>query len=342
MKTLAQHRKRLSHRMPTTATLALVGLALGLATTSCTEVHIASPEQADKLANLRGDLEEENALVQYQSKKKEQAKRAGQDADALYDDAEPLRKTPEFQAILKDAKTKVAAVKKVDYIKRPAQTIEACIKVAETAKRAEAVDECIERTPAPEDYDPVKTSAVVAASLALAVGALAALRSARRRIDPVVQAGQKLNLTVEQGQTHTVLTGTYQGTKIKVESSPPEAGQGDRFLRVVVESNVDPAVVVRFGPLAPPSGLDLPDLHSPEVHDQRVPEGYKLRLSDGAKAEELLSGDVGFQLRNYDPVDVRVHDAICAVTCWQVPPSGDRVKEFIDIAVTVAKLYPAK
>ena len=31
MKTLAQHRKRLSHRMPTTATLALVGLALGLA-----------------------------------------------------------------------------------------------------------------------------------------------------------------------------------------------------------------------------------------------------------------------------------------------------------------------
>lgn len=336
MKTIAQHRKLLSN-----VTLTTVSLALALSAAGCTEVHIATVEQADKLANLRGDLEEENALVQYQSKKKEQAKRAGQDADALYDDAEPLRKTPEFQAILKDAKTKVAAVKKVDYAKRPAQTIDACIKVAQDAKRAEAVDECIERTPAPENYDPVKTSGMVVLSLALAVGALAALRSARRRIDPVVQAGQQLQLTVEQGQTHTVLTGTYQGSKISVESSPPEAGQGDRFLRVVVKSNVDPSVVVRFGPLAPPSGLDLPDLHAPEVHDQRVPEGYKLRLSEGAKAEELLSGDVGFQLRNFDPVDVRVHDGVCGVTCWQVPPTGERVKEFIDIAVTVAKLYAA-
>ena len=336
MNTITRHRKLLRN-----VTLTTVGLALALGAAGCTEVHIATAEQADKLANLRGDLEEENALVQYQSKKKEQAKRSGLDADALYDDAEPLRKTPEFQAILKDARGKVAAVKKVDYAKRPAQTIDACTKVAESTKRAEAVDECIERAQAPETYDPVKTSAGIALSLALAVGALAALRSARRRIDPVVQAGQQLQLTVEQGQTHTVLTGTYQGSKIRVESSPPEAGQGDRFLRVVVQSNVNPNVIVRFGPLAPPSGLDLPDLHAPEVHDQRVPEGYKLRLSDGVKAEELLSGDVGFQLRNFDPVDVRVHDAVCGVTCWQVPPTGERVKEFIDIAVTVAKLYAA-
>lgn len=337
MKTIAQHRKLLSHVMLTT-----VGLALALGGAACTEVHMASPELAEKLAVVRAELEEENALVQYQSKKKEAAKRAGQDADALYDNADPLRASPEFQAQFKEIKTKVAAAKKTYYESRPARTIEKCLIEANASHRAEAVDACIENSKAPEEYNPVKTGAVVVASLALAVAVLAALRSARRRIDPVVQAGQQLNLTVEQGQTHTVLTGTYQGCKIKVESSPPEAGQGDRFLRVVVESNVDPQVVVRFGPLAPPSGLDLPDLHSPEVHDQRIPEGYKLRLSDGAKAEELLSGDVGFQLRNFDPVDVRVHDAICAVTCWQVPPTGERVKEFMDIAMTVAKLYPAK
>jgi hypothetical protein len=182
---------------------------------------------------------------------------------------------------------------------------------------------------------------VVLVGAVVGIGVLVGLRSARLRIDPVVQAGQQLNLTVEQGQTHTVLAGEYQGVKVKVESSPPEAGQGDRFLRVVIVSKVDPQVLVRFGPLAPPSGLEMPDLHAPEIHDQRVPEGYKLRLSEGAKAEELLSGDVGFQLRNFDPVDVRVHDGVCGVTIWQVPPSGDRVKEFIDLAVTVAKLYPA-
>lgn len=321
--------------------LSMGALALVLGSAACTEVHVASPEMAEKLALARADLEEENALVQYQAKKKEQAKRAGQDADALYDDAEPLRKSPEFQAILKDAKSKVAAAKKADYEKRPARTVEKCLIESAKGGRAEAVDACIEKSQAPEEYNLAKSAAVVLIGAVVGIGVLVGLRSARRRIDPVVQAGQHLNLTVEQGQTHTVLAGEYQGVRVKVESSPPEAGQGDRFLRVVVVSKVNPQVLVRFGPLAPPSGLEMPDLHAPEMHDQRVPEGYKLRLSEGTKAEELLSGDVGFQLRNFDPVDVRVHDGVCGVTIWQVPPSGDRVKEFIDLAVTVAKLYPA-
>lgn len=322
--------------------LGMAAAALLLTGAACTEVHMASPEMAEKLAAARADLEEENALVQYQAKKKEQAKRAGQDADALYDDAEPLRKSPEFQAILKDAKAKVAAVKKADYEKRPARTVEKCLIESSKGARAEAVDACIENSKAPEEYDPIRSAAVVLVGAAAGVGVLVGLRSARRRIDPVAQAGQQLKLTVEQGQTHTVLVGEHQGARIRVESSPPEAGQGDRFLRVVVASNVDPAVLVRFGPLAPPSGLEMPDLHAPEIHDQRVPEGYKLRLSEGAKAEELLSGDVGFQLRNFDPVDVRVHDGVCGVTIWQVPPTGERVREFIDLAVTVAKLYPPR
>lgn len=325
---------------PALQSLGVAALLFGVS--GCTEVHMATPEMAEKLAAARADLEEENALVQYQAKKKEQAKRAGQDADALYDDAEPLRKSPEFQAILKEAKAKVAAVKKVDYEKRPARTVEKCLIEAGKHPRAEEVDACIENSKAPEEYNLPKSAAVVVVAALIGIGVLMGLRSARRRIDPVAQAGQTLKLTVEQGQTHTVLAGEHQGVKIKVESSPPEAGQGDRFLRVVVISKVDPHVVVRFGPLAPPSGLEMPDLQAPEIHDQRIPEGYKLRLSDGAKAEELLSGDVGFQLRNYDPVDVRVHDGVCGVTIWQVPPSGDRVKEFIDLAVTVAKLYPAR
>ena len=82
------------------------------------------------------------------------------------------------------------------------------------------------------------------------------------------------------------------------------------------------------------------DLHAPEVHDTRVPEGYKLRLSPGVNADAMLAGDVAFQLRDFDPVDVRVHDGMCGVTVWQVPQKPDRVLEFIELAVNCAKQYP--
>lgn len=306
----------------------------------CTEIHLATEPESTELAELRANLEEEAVLVQYQKKKKEQAIRQGLDADRLYDDAAPLRKEQGFIDNWQMARKKVFDAKKAEYLKRPGKTVQRCIIKARATKRAEDVDTCMQNFTGDESIDPVGTALVIVGAIVVGIGVLVAYRSTRRRLDSVAQAGQKLSLAVVQSPQSTEVNGTYKGFALKIEASPPEAGQDDRYLRVIVLSGVHPHTIVRFGPLAPPTGLDLPDLDAPEVHDPRLPEGYKLRLSKGASAEELLSGDLGFQARLFDPIDIRVHDGRCAVTCWQVPSNPDKVVDFVELAMACAKLYP--
>ncbi len=324
--------------------LALLAGLLAPALQGCTEIQLATDPEANELADLRANLEEEAVLVQYQMKKKDQAKREGRDADALYDNAAPLRKEQGFLDNWQMAHKKVLEAKKSEYLKRAGKTIQRCtIKARDTNKpvRAEDVDKCVQNPlSSDETIDPILTALLLVGIVLFGIGILVAYRSTRRRLDSVAQAAKKLGLVAVQTTQATEVTGSYKDLALRIEASPPEAGQDDRYLRVIVLSGVHPHTIVRFGPLAPPTGLDLPDLDAPEVHDPRLPEGYKLRLSKGASAEELLSGDLGFQSRLFDPIDIRVHDGRCAVTCWQVPSNPDKVVDFIELAMACAKLYP--
>jgi len=321
------------------AAFATVSCVAALAAAGCAEVEPATTADAEKLANLRADLEQNEILSKFQQKKKEQARARGEDADALYDDAEPLKKSDEFQRLWAEKRKLIFEDRLTDYKKRPGRTIQSCIVLASTTGGAREVDTCVQHTQPDEKINPLKAAIIAVVVLIAGVAALTAYRSARRRIDTVAVAGKQLGLNVTQGDQNTTVTGKYKDQEIKIESSAPESGQGDRFMRVIVLSNINPKTVVRFGPLAPPTGLDLPDLDAPEVHDDRIPEGYKLRLSEGTSASELLSGETGFQLRQFDPVDVRVHDGVCGVTCWQIPATADKVIEFIDVSLAAAKLY---
>jgi len=318
------------------AALAVVSL---VGTSACAEIKPASTEEATKLTELRADLEREHALVAYQKKRKDEAAAKGEDPDK-YDDAAALAREPRFADWWRQWRSMWFEQNKETDRRLSADIVHKCLAVATTNKKAEDVNACIKETPEAV-YDPMMIVGIAALVLALGGVGVALYRSARRRIDPVAQAGRKLGLAALQSATTTTLTGDHKGFALKVEASAPEVGQGDGFVRVLVLTKVDSRKVVRFGPLAPPTGLDLPDLDAPEVQDARLPEGYKLRLSPGADAEALLSGDIGFQLRAFDPADVRVHDGMAGLTCWQVPASPDKVVEFIDLAVAIAKLYPA-
>lgn len=313
-------------------------LVLFLLLPACVKIETARPEDADQLAQLRADREEENVLVEYQKARKKEVEKKGQNPDDL-DDAAPLREEAGFKELRDKRKKEIYDSKLSKYKELSADVVAKCLEQAKAGASAGDIEQCEKSLPG-QKIDPVLAAGLAALALVLAAAVFAAYRLARRRIDPVAQAGQRLNLNVQQGEKETTVTGDYKGYALKIEASAPEVGQGDGFLRVMVMSKVDPHTLVRFGPLAPPTGLDLPDLNAPEVHDPRIPEGYKLRLSEGANADAMLAGDVAFQLRDYDPVDVRVHDAMCGVTCWQVPQSPDRVIEFIELALTCAKLYP--
>lgn len=312
-------------------------LAVGVGA-GCAEIVKTAPEDANKLAELRADLEQDAALIEYQKVRKKEVAKEGKDPDSL-DNAEPLRAEPRFAERWRQQRQAKFEASKESYKALSADIVNKCTMSARNGASAGDIDTCVRGTPQPV-YDPLKTVGIGALVLVLGVAGVGLYRSARRRIDPVVQASQKLGLAPIQSATTTTLTGEYKGFAVKIEASAPEVGQGDGFLRAIVLSKVDPHTVVRFGPLAPPTGLDLPDLDAPEVHDGRLPEGYKLRLSAGADAEALLSGDVGFQLRAFDPVDVRIHDGMVGLTCWQVPGNVEKVIEFVDIAISVAKLYP--
>ncbi|MSP91329.1 MAG: hypothetical protein EXR79_05945 [Myxococcales bacterium] len=318
---------------PAWVVAALAG-ALGF---GCAEIEKATPEDATKLAEVRADLEQDTALVDYQKKRKSEAAARGEDPDQ-YDNAELLRAEPRFAEYWRSRRQKKFEAVNEVYKSLAADVIADCMAKAKVGQPSDEIDKCVRQTPKAK-YDPGKAAALGALVVLLGVGAIALFRAIRRRNDNVAQAAPKLGLSVEQTEK-TTAHGEYKGYALKIEASPPEAGEGDRFVRVLVLSKVDPHTVVRFGPVAPPTGLDLPDLDAPEVHDARVPEGYKLRLSQGASAESLLSGDVGFQMRAFDPIDLRVHDGMLGLTIWQVPPSADKVVEFVDVAIAVAKLYP--
>ena len=323
-------------RLATVAASLVLAVAAGIS--GCAEIEIASAEASARLADHRTEMEEVNVLVAYQKKRKEEAIKAGEDPNQ-YDNAALLREEDRFKRIWRKQREIEFNKFYERFSKLSADVVTKC-NIASNAEGTEAwqIDRCIEQNPEAQ-YDPLKAAGVTFAVLLLAIAGFGAYRQGRRSIDPVAQAGTRLNLTATQGARQTVVTGSYKGHKLRIESAAPEAGGGDKYVRIEILDGIHAHTVVRFGPLATPTGLELPDLDAPEIEDARVPMGYKLRLSDGASAEELLGGDVGFQIREFDPVDVRVHDGTMTVTTWFIVSEADQVVELIDLSLAVAESY---
>lgn len=306
----------------------------------CAEIRMADDESASQLADRRTELEEETFLVEYQRKRKEEAIAAGQNPDD-FDDVNRLKAEDRYKAIWKKQRTPQFEKFFGRYKKLSFDIVKQCSAVADRDGASIGdVDRCTSAVPE-ANYDPARAAGVAVGALLLALIGLFAYRQTRRVIDPVAQAAPKLQLTAAQERRKTVLTGSYKGHKVRIESAAPEADGGDKYIRVQILDGIRSGLVVRFGPLAPPTGLDLPDLDAPEVSDSRVPEGYKLRLSPGASAEELLGGDIGFQIREFDPVDIRVHDGVMTTTTWFIASSPDQVVELVDLTMAVAETYAA-
>ena len=304
----------------------------------CAEIEKTTPAAAEELAGLRAELQYVNVLVAYQKKRKREAIGNGDNPDR-FDDAVKLASEDRFKGLW--VKQREIEIDKFEhrYLGLSADIISQCIIMARRdSVQAYEIDKCTDRLP-PARYDPLKTSGVTFAVLLLFIVAMALYRSGRKRLDPVALSAGDLGMSLKQGRRSTELSGSYKGRNMRIESSAPEAGRGDKYIRVHVLDGIDTEAVVRFGPLAPPTGLDLPDLEAPEVEDGRLPDGYKLRLSDGASAEELLAGDVGFQIREFDPVDVRVHDGVCVTTTWFLVSEPAQVVEFVDLCLAVAEQY---
>lgn len=315
--------------------LLLTSVAFG-----CAEIEKTQPAAAEDLARLRAELEYVNVLVAYQKKRKAEARSAGENPDK-YDQAIKLAEEERFKSLW--SKQREIEIDKFEsrYLDLSADVISHCrILASREGTQAYEIDKCTDMIPTAK-YDPAKTAGVAVAVVLLFLIAMVLYRSGRRRLDPVALAAADLGMSAQQGARATVMEGTYKGHDIHIESSAPEAGRGDKYIRVAVKKGMDPDTVVRFGPVAPPTGLELPDLEAPEVEDSRIPDGYKLRLSEGASAEILLSGDVGFQIREFDPVDVRVHDGMCVTTTWFLVSEPAQVVEFVDLCVSVADVYKA-
>lgn len=311
---------------------------LFLLTVGCAEIEPPDSAAAEKLAQLRAEAEETPFLVYFQKDKK--AKATSEAERDSYDNAAALRESKDFQDKFERVYEAKFAEAQRYYETLAADVVNRCIIRAQRGMSAGQIDACAAEKPKGR-IDPVKFAGSAVGLGILLLVAVRVFRTARRSIDPVALAANKLGLKAEQDKDRTLLDGEYKGFKIHVEASAPEAGEGDVFTRVSVLSNLDATATVRFGPLAPPTGLEMPDLDAPEVRDPRIPAGYKLRLSPGAGAEDLLSGDVGFQVREYDPVDIRVFDGQCNVTTWFLFTDSDKVVEFVDIAVAVAESYRA-
>jgi hypothetical protein len=316
---------------------ALLAIAACAEIQECREVDACAKGSSIQLATMRADFGEDEYLVDYQRKRKSRAAFNGENPDK-YDDAAPLRMEPAYDEGWKAKKAEYLARYSEQYQGLAASVVEACLARANRGAQAPEIDDCLKRVP-DSHMDPVKAGLVAGGAVLLLVAAFALFRLFRRRIDPVAQAATRLGLVAQQRTNATALSGEYKGHKLQIEANAPEAGEGDRYLRVTVMSNVDPNLMVRFGPVAPPTGLDLPDLDAPEIHDGRIPEGYKLRLSEGASAEELLSGDLGFQLREYDPVDVRIFEGQAHVTTWFAINTAEKVVEIVDLAIAVSDKY---
>lgn len=320
--------------------LLLVGTFLATGVAGCAEIEKVSVGEAHVLAELRSAMQEDQFAVAYQKKRKKEIMSEG--GNPLWaDDISRLRAEPRYSKLwdkVRDVKEQEYATK---YESLSADIVRTCTKLAKLPGTDwHEIDKCIKETPQAK-YDPLKAAGVTLGVVVLLFIALGVYKTGRKQIDPVALAGGKLGMKATQEREQTVMQGTYKGREIKIDASPPEAGEGSKWLQVRIMSGVNADAVVVYGPLAPPHGLQLPDIEMPELEDPRLPEGYRLQLNDGASAEDLLSGDVGFQIREFDPVDVRVHDGIVAVSTWFLFTQPDQVVEFVDLAVNIAECYPA-
>jgi hypothetical protein len=320
--------------------MAAVTLVAALGSAGCAEIAPASVEASARLADRRTELEVTNVLVEYQKKRKTEAQANGENPDK-YDDASLLRGEERFERIWKQQRELEFKRFYDRYLKLSGDIVNKCNIVANHADvLAWQIDECSAKLPEAQ-YDPLRTAGVTFAVFLVMLAGIGLYRQGRRSLDPVALAAPKLGMQAVQGRRSTVLTGSYKGYKLRIESAAPEAGGGDKYVRIDVLDQISPDAIVRFGPVAPPTGLSMPDLAAPEVDDVRIPMGYKLRLSEGAAAEELLSGDVGFQIREFDPVDVRVHDGILTVTTWFTISDAAQAVELVDLSIAVADTYKA-
>jgi len=305
----------------------------------CAEIEKASVDDAHKLAELRAEMEEDKFAVEYQQMRKKEIIADGGHPDSA-DDITKLKAEKRYHKRwdhTRDVKEQGFAHQ---YESLSADVVRSCITKAQAGVGWHEIDKCVTQTPQAR-YDPVKAAGVTLGIIVLLFIALGVYKTGRKQIDPVALSASKLGMKATQEREQTTMAGTYKNRQIKLEASAPEAGEGSKWLQVQITSNVNADAIVVYGPLAPPHGLQLPDMEIPEVGDPRLPSGYRLQLSEGASAEDLLSGDVGFQIREFDPVDVRVHDGMVAVSTWFLFTQPEQVVEFVDLAISISECYPA-
>ncbi|GEM_PF-3297356 len=307
-------------------------------TTGCADIEPATDAEAHALAELRATAEEAKFAVKFQAKLKKEALAEGGNPDA-WDDIAKVKANERYAKLwdqTRDVKEERFGKK---YELLSGDVVRGCFRLAQTGVGWHQIDKCTAKLPKAK-YDPLKATGVTLGVIVLCFVGLGLYRTSRKQIDPVALAASKLGMKASQERERTVMAGTYKGRQLRIEASPPEAGEGSKWLQVEIQSGVNDSAVVVYGPLAPPHGLQLPDLPMPETEDPRLPNGYRLQLNESTSAEDLLSGDVGFQIREFDPVDVRVHDGIAAVSTWFLFTQPDQVVEFVDLSVSIAECYP--
>lgn len=327
------------HSPVRTITLAAAVALAGLLSSGCAEIEKTTIEDAHKLAEHRARAEEDKFAVEYQKKRKKEIIAEG--GNPLWaDDIAKLKNEERYHKLWdhqRDVREEGFAHK---YEHLAADIVRGCIAEAKAGAGWHEIDKCVAKVPQAK-YDPIKAAGVGILAIFLGFVGLAVYKTSRKQIDPVALAAGKLGMKATQERERTVMSGTYKGRQVSIEASAPEAGEGSKWLQVQVKDNINGSATVVYGPLAPPHGLQLPDMPLPDANDPRLPQGYRLQLSDGASAEDLLSGDVGFQIREFDPVDVRVHDGTLAASTWFLFTQPDQVVEFVDLTVAIAECYPA-
>jgi hypothetical protein len=321
------------------ALLAASFLVTGLMSVGCAEIEKVSVDDAHSLAEARAAADEDKFAVEYQKKRKKEIVNEG--GNPLWaDDIAKLKKEKRYHNLW-DKQRDVREQKFAHLFESlAADIVRGCLAEAKAGAGWHEIDKCVAKIPQAK-YDPLKAAGVGFLAIMLIGVGLLVYKTSRKQIDPVALAASKLGIKATQERERTIMNGTYNGRQISIEASAPEAGEGSKWLQVTVHDNINDGATVVYGPLAPPHGLQLPDMQIEDADDPRLPQGYRLQLSDGASAEDLLSGDVGFQIREFDPVDVRVHDGILAASTWFLFTQPDQVVEFVDLSIAIAECYPS-